>query len=572
MNAMKILLVVSVCAALGAFAEDIKVDSPFALKLGNDELAMRFPKAVTRSYSVSYDGDYREAKHAWTNWYWRASAPFVQPYHIFERAELNFRETDKKLYSYSLHANCPETMTREECVKMLEKVVADLNAHYGLKLKLQPRSLTKTEEENVKGRRGHSTSFAHTSMNFDFLDRAATNTVQANVYGMVNGKGGMSASVDVYDSDLQADVYTRRGRFFESAKAVAGGGSEPLALPLGYRFGDVYTNAEAAAVVPDGLTNWPASFGWEGREVPLADKWRDFDGALFRLSEYGRISSFAAVLSTNGIASVEALETWARGVLEAKRDELELSFMGGDRFYPRYDQTNDYRTTFVSCHSRSLGFGRMGVSTSVQAEVKRLDDGRAFLRISFSTDDAKRLDAPKRQADGEGIRRALKDLLDLDFKSEQTNRAGRAALSDWQRLDVPKGVFTEWRPWFEEKTGRLRNVNLRCTYEGDVSKETLSNDMQKLVRSIEVAAGRKLRFQDCDMWCGLLSRKVRPGEVLSYGDFLSGVPPTCSMTAKTGDMSIEISYAVPQYVKEGDRYVLVMRGGIVFRAGCETMR
>ena len=133
-------------------------------------------------------------------------------------------------------------------------------------------------------------------------------------------------------------------------------------------------------------------------------------------------------------------------------------------------------------------------------------------------------------------------------------------------------MLAEWRPWFEEKTGRLRNASLRCAYEGDVSKETLSNDVQKLVRSIEAAAGQTLRLKDGDMWFGLLSRRSQPGVALSYGDFLGGVPPTCSMTAKVGDMSIEISYAVPQYVKEGDRYVLVMRGGIVFRAGCETMR
>ena len=566
---MKKLFIIAACAALGAWAEGVKVDSPFGLKLGSDEFAARFPKAVTRSHSVTYDGHWREAKNARTNWYGRASVSFAKPYHIFERAELNFRETDKKLYSYDLHADCPEAMTREECVKMLEKVVADLNAHYGLKLKLQPRALSKTEEGELKGRRGHSMSFVHTGMSFDLL---GTNTVQASVYGMVNGKGGMSASVHVYDSDLQSDVYTRRGRFFESSKAVAGRGSEPFALPLGYRFGDVYTNAETVAVVPEGLTNWPASFGWEGRDVPLAGKWRDFDGALFRLSEYGRISSFAAVLSTNGIASAEALETWARGVLEAKRDELELSFMGGNRFYPRHDQTNDYRTTFVSCHSRSLGMGRIGVSSSAQAEVKRLDDGRAFLRISFSTDDAKRLDAPKRQAEGEGVRRALKGLLDLDFKSVQTNRAGRVSLSDWQRLAVPKGVFTEWRPWFEEETGRMRNASLRRTYEGDVSKETLLNDVQKLVRSIEAAAGQKLRLKDGDMWFGLLSRKSQSGVVLSYGDFLGGVPPTCSMTAKVGDMSIEISYAVPQYVREDGRYVMAMKGGIVFRASCETTK
>ena len=564
------LVLVLAVISLEALAESVNVDSPFALKLGDDEFAVRFPKTVTHSHSVSYDGHYREAKHAWTNWHWRASVSFVQPYHIFERAEVNFRETDKKLYSYSLHADCPETMTREECIKMLENVVADLNAYYGLKLKLQSRPLTKTEEEGIKGRRGHSTSFAHTSMSFDFLDREATNTVQASVYGMVNGKGGMSANVHVYDSDLQSDVYTRRGRFFESSKAVAGGCSEPPALPLGYRFGDVYTNSETVAIVPEGLTNWPAAFGWEGREVPLTGKWRDFDGALFRLSEYGRISSFAAVLSTNGIVSTEAMETWARGVLEAKRDELELSFIGGVSFYPLYGQTNDYRRAYASCHSRTMGMERLHVSTSAQVEAQRLDDGRAFLRISFSTDDAKKLDAPKRQADGDGVRRALKDLLDLDFKSEQSNQVGRAGLSDWQRLAVPKDMFTEWRPWFDVKTGRLRSVSLRYTYEGDVSKEALSNAVQRLVRSIEVAAGQKLGFCGGDIWSGLLSCKRRSGEMLSYGDYLGGVPPTCSMTAKVGDMSVEISYAVPQYVKEGNRYVQVMKGGIIFRASSET--
>ena len=100
MDAMKKLLVIAACAAMETFAEGVKVDSPFDLKLGSDEFAARFPKAVTRSHSVTYDGHWREAKNARTNWYGRASVSFAKPYHIFERAELNFRETDKKLYSY----------------------------------------------------------------------------------------------------------------------------------------------------------------------------------------------------------------------------------------------------------------------------------------------------------------------------------------------------------------------------------------------------------------------------------------------------------------------------------------
>lgn len=57
-----------------------------------------------------------------------------------------------------------------------------------------------------------------------------------------------------HPSVLASDVRMRQGRFFEGLKNR--GKQEPFALPLGYNFGDVYTNRETVAVVPDCLTNW----------------------------------------------------------------------------------------------------------------------------------------------------------------------------------------------------------------------------------------------------------------------------------------------------------------------------
>lgn len=53
---MKVLLTVLVLVLLGTvtgFAgEEVKVGSPFDLKLGSDELAVRHPKLLSRSHSV----------------------------------------------------------------------------------------------------------------------------------------------------------------------------------------------------------------------------------------------------------------------------------------------------------------------------------------------------------------------------------------------------------------------------------------------------------------------------------------------------------------------------------------
>ena len=545
----------------GFAGEEVKVGSPFDLKLGSDELAVRHPKLPSRSYSVFYDDPHLDAGRAWTNWYQRATVTFVRPYHIFDRAELNFTEKDKKLYEYELHKDCPESMSREDCIKMMEAIVAELNAHYGLKLKL---GRTSVDQSELKGRDVYSTSFAHTRSDFS---AKSTNNVHASVYGMVNRKGGMSVGVNVTESVLASDAHMRRGRFFEGQKN--GGKKEPFALPLGYDFGDVYTNRETVAVVPDCLTNWPARFGWDGRVVPIEGKWRDFDGAFFRLTEFGRISSFAAVLSTNGIASVEAMEKWATEFLKSQKEELELAFLGKPHFYPQGGQPNDYRVAYMM-FTPSAG-GRPGVGSSVWTEVKRLDDGRAYLRISFETDEAKKLDAPQRRAAAAGSRRALKELFDLDFESETTNRTEEVGLSDWQRLEAPKGMFTEGRFGYEKGNGRLRHARLRRSYEGNVSKEDLAKDVQELARSIEAKAGHPLPLREASasFRTSEVAHKVEAGEVLCFGDWFGGLPPS-GATAKVGDMRFEFSYSVPQYVKEGDRYRMVLKGGIIFTVYRET--
>ncbi len=558
---------VALLGAMTVFAgEEVKIASPFDLKFGSDELIARYPKLKLNRLSIihqSIASDGRSpdlTKASWTNWYHRATVAFAKPYHGFDGAELCFTETGKKLYEYNLRKDCPENMSRTDCIKILEKIVAELNAHYGLKLKIEQRTV-----DLDKLAKRQSVPFAHTTS--DFFVAESSNDIQASAYGMVNRKGGMSIGVMVYDSGLNAESVMRRGKFFEGAKK--GGKKEPFCLPLGYKFGDVYTNKETIAVVPDCLTNWPARFNRDERVVPVAVKWRDFDCSCFRLTEFGRISSFAAVLSTNGIASVEAMEKWATEFLKSQKEELELAFLGKPHFYPQGGQPNDYRVAYMM-FTPSAG-GRLGVGSSVWTEVKRLDDGRAYLRISFETDEAKKLDAPQRRAAAAGSRRALKELFDLDFESETTNRTEEVGLSDWQRLEAPKGMFTEGHFGYEKGNGRLRHARLRRSYEGNVSKEDLAKDVQELARSIEAKAGHPLPLREASasFRTSEVAHKVEAGEVLCFGDWFGGLPPS-GATAKVGDMRFEFSYSVPQYVKEGDRYRMVLKGGIIFTVYRET--
>ena len=159
----------------GFAGEEVKVGSPFDLKLGSEELAVRHPKLPSLSYSVFYDDPHLDAGRAWTNWYQQATVTFARPYHIFDRAELHFTEEDKKLYKYELHKDCPESMSREDCIKMMEAIVAELNAHYGLKLKL---GRTSVDQRELKGRDVYSTSFAHIRSDFS---AKSTNNVHASV-------------------------------------------------------------------------------------------------------------------------------------------------------------------------------------------------------------------------------------------------------------------------------------------------------------------------------------------------------------------------------------------------------
>lgn len=67
----------------GFAGEEVKVGSPFDLKLGSEELAVRHPKLPSLSYSVFYDDPHLDAGRAWTNWYQQATVTFARPYHIF---------------------------------------------------------------------------------------------------------------------------------------------------------------------------------------------------------------------------------------------------------------------------------------------------------------------------------------------------------------------------------------------------------------------------------------------------------------------------------------------------------
>lgn len=563
---MRLLAVgVFLATMTGLAAERPKVESPFDLEFGSDAVAKRFPAALSRGYdsysTSSHDG---ETSGARTNRFLRATVDFAKPYHLFASAELKFRESDQKLYECHLNADCPEKMTREECVKTLEEIVREMNDRYGLKLKLKTVPFDEDSVRDLAGKRNISRSFVH-AVN-DYGEWASnTNDVSVSIYGMVNGKGGMSVCISMRDDNLANDFWTLPGRFFEGFKPT-----ESLTLPQGYSFGDVYTNVETTAVIPDCLTNWPGAYGMTTRCVPLSEKWRDFDRMAFYLTDFGRIGMFAAVLSTNGIDTVEALEKWGNAVLDSRQDELGLEFIGDKRFTKVWGRPDEFRTAYVICRPLALRSldrrgGRGGLSA--QVDLRRMADGQAFLRVAYSSDAARKLDEPQRSAAGLGIREALKDLFALDFETETTNRADYAGRSDWERLAVPKGPFAEWMPAYLDG-GRMHSARLRCVYPDDVTRETLSNAVWQVVHAIEAKAGVTIPVREATHR-GSARDRFRSGETLSPGDWFGGTYPTYEGSATVGDMSFEISCFVPQYVKEGDAYRPCLRGGFVFRISRE---
>ena len=67
MKAQMTALAAVLLGTMAGFAgEEVKVGSPFDLKLGRDELAVRHPKLPSRSYSVFYDDPHLDAGRAWT--------------------------------------------------------------------------------------------------------------------------------------------------------------------------------------------------------------------------------------------------------------------------------------------------------------------------------------------------------------------------------------------------------------------------------------------------------------------------------------------------------------------------
>ena len=165
--------------------------------------------------------------------------------------------------------------------------------------------------------------------------------------------------------------------------------------------------------------------------------------------------------------------------------------------------------------------------------------------------------------------------IDLDNPSE-TNELSSAL---WQATNAQAAVRREWTPMqtpFEGMTERKISQTVRFLeipfgmfamrrpFDGDVTDDELKAQARRFLDRLEQEYGAKIPEGDTAEGVDMLA-KMFGGGIPTFGDTkaLLGLDKTRYFIGKVGDLSVEVSYAVPRYVKKGGRFEISCKGAVV---------
>ena len=165
--------------------------------------------------------------------------------------------------------------------------------------------------------------------------------------------------------------------------------------------------------------------------------------------------------------------------------------------------------------------------------------------------------------------------IDLDNPSE-TNELSSAL---WQATNAQAAVRREWTPMqtpFEGMTERKISQTVRFLeipfgmfamrrpFDGDVTDDELKAQARRFLDRLEREYGAKIPEGDTAEGADMLAKMFGSG-IPTFGDTkaLLGLDKTQYFIGKVGDLSVEVSYAAPRYVKKGGRFEISCKGAVV---------
>ena len=159
--------------------------------------------------------------------------------------------------------------------------------------------------------------------------------------------------------------------------------------------------------------------------------------------------------------------------------------------------------------------------------------------------------------------------VDLDNvpKADDTNAFKEALAENWIAYPSPCEGMTERRASrIEGFIGvPIAVLNLRRAYDGDVDESELEAFAAEFLARLEKAFGGKLPTEDVKAECIETLSTLYGDGAPAFGD--SGATLQLDsrkhFMGRVGDLSVEISYAAPQYAKRGDSFVIVRKGAVV---------
>ena len=105
---------------------------------------------------------------------------------------------------------------------------------------------------------------------------------------------------------------------------------------------------------------------------------------------------------------------------------------------------------------------------------------------------------------------------------------------------------------------------LRRPFNGDVAETELRAQAKRFLDRLEKEYGAKIPEGDMDDGQAQFKKMFGEG-VPTFGDTktLFGLDKTQHFVGKVGDLAVDISYAVPRYVKKGERFEIICKGAVV---------
>ena len=182
------------------------------------------------------------------------------------------------------------------------------------------------------------------------------------------------------------------------------------------------------------------------------------------------------------------------------------------------------------------------------------------------------------------LRETIKRLfgVDLDTPSQTNELSGAAITEALLKTNDTCEVVREWtvmeRPFEgmdEQKVNQQINfilipfgtVSFRHAYEGDVTEDEMKAQAERFLAGFQREYGAEIPKNDEGEAEAILKRlaKLYGEGVPAFGDTkaLLGLDKVQCFVGRVGDIGIEISYALPRYVKRGGEYELALKGAVV---------